>query len=874
MERSDGKRIPLGVLNGLLGALFVWALCYLVPATGQLASIVFRPATTLATPFVTDWPDAVIQFRIRDLREHASPPLERGDRLVSVDGQPHRNSWELVRRVAALGPDGSMQVVVARKSGGGVEEQLASTIALRSVAEGPNPVAARVLSAILGLFMPWLCFVIGFWVAGVRPRDPVAWLVLFMLLGFAQLAGVQDYASALWPDALRLPSAVYVAFFRFTWPIWFALFAVHFAGRLDAERRHGWIKWVILGPVAVFAAVGVFGAIAENLEMRGAVPAVRAMGTTGPVGQIVSMLSVTMFFVVMGWKSGVANGADVRRRLSLLLWGGCVALLPLLVLILVDRLAGRPLDTLPVGVIFASLIVVAVFPLTLAYVILVHRAMDVRVAIRQGLRYAVTRGAIRVVVTLVMAGVVWNAWNLVNDPTANRPRKLQAIAFGMAAAVLVPRFAGRAFNWTDRRFFRESYDVERVLTELSDEVRTIAETGPLLDTVLDRIGTTLHVDRLAVFLHEGDRFVPSRSRGFHPEPSVWFNAASEEVAGLRESGKPRRLRHDDPESPLRRGSLGDDFRARLNEVEAELILPLNGKKNLLGVITLGPKKSEEPYSISDAKLLGSVASQTGLALENSMLMATIVSEIAKREWIGREIDIARGVQERLFPQRLPTVAGVDCAGFCRPAQGIGGDYYDFLALSDGRLGIALGDVAGKGIPAALLMASLQASLRGQRLSGPADLGQLMTNLNFLIHEASPDNRYATFFYGEFDPATRRLDYVNAGHNAPMIFRAAGGIDRLAATGPVVGLVEAGRFEQRAVTIAPGDVLLVYSDGISESMNAADEEWGETRLAEAAGAAIPCSAAKLIDRLMSAADTFVAGATQHDDMTIVVVSVSA
>src|SRR6185436_16857813 len=167
----------------------------------------------------------------------------------------------------------------------------------------------------------------------------------------------------------------------------------------------------------------------------------------------------------------------------------------------------------------------------------------------------------------------------------------------------------------------------------------------------------------------------------------------------------------------------------------------------------------------------------------SRLMATIVSEIAKREWIGREIDIARGVQQRLFPQKLPQLPGVDCAGACRPAQGVGGDYYDFLAMPGGRLGIALGDVAGKGIPAALLMASLQASLRGKRLSGPADLAQLMTNLNFLIHEASPDNRYATFFYGELDPATRRLEYVNAGHNAPMLFRAGGPLERLPATGP-------------------------------------------------------------------------------------------
>jgi sigma-B regulation protein RsbU (phosphoserine phosphatase) len=172
------------------------------------------------------------------------------------------------------------------------------------------------------------------------------------------------------------------------------------------------------------------------------------------------------------------------------------------------------------------------------------------------------------------------------------------------------------------------------------------------------------------------------------------------------------------------------------------------------------------------------------------------------------------------------------------------------------------------------MASLQASLRGQRLSGPADLAQLMTNLNFLIHEASPENRYATFFYGELDPKTRRLDYVNAGHNAPMILRAGGAIDRLRATGPVVGLIEGGRFVQESVSLFPGDVLLVYSDGISEAMNAADEEWGEDQLAAAATAAVPCRAQELIDKLFVAADGFAAGAVQHDDMTVVVVSMNA
>jgi sigma-B regulation protein RsbU (phosphoserine phosphatase) len=873
MDQPAGKRIPLGVLYGFLALLFAWSVAYTLPTSRDIFDIVFRPTTVVSTPFLTTWPEGKISFTSRDLAKRSVPPLKRDDRVVSVDGQPFRTGWVIAQHVAALGTRGTLHVVVSRKAEGGGEQQIASTVSLRSVDELEGSLALRALFALVGLLMSWVCFLVGFWVAFVRPRDPVAWLVLFMLLGF-QVTGVQQQVYDRWPVELRIPGALYATAFNLTWPLTFALFGVHFAERLNWDRRRPWIKWIILAPVALLAACAVVGALGESLDLRALAPSPAALALMQSIGQLFSMAAVTLFFLAVGWKTGVTSSADSRRRLRFLMWGGCAALLPLLILFLAGQALDRRVESFPIWALVTCLSFLPVFPLTLAYVILVDRAMDVRVAVRQGLRYAVTRGAIRVVVALFMAGVVWNAWNLVNDPTANRPRKLQAIAFGMTAALVLPRVAKRAFDWTDRRFFRESYDVERVLTELSEEVRTIAETEPLLDTVLDRIGSTLHVDRLAVFLQEGNRFVPSRSRGFATPPTVQFEVSADAFLKLRESGRPLRVRHDDPESPLRRETISEENRARLAQVDAEIILPLNGKKDLLGIITLGPKKSEEPYSISDAKLLGSVASQTGLALENSRLMETIVSEIAKREWIGREIDIARGVQQRLFPQKLPQIPGVDCAGVCRPAQGVGGDYYDFLALADGRLGIALGDVAGKGIPAALLMASLQASLRGQRLSGPADLAQLMTNLNFLIHEASPENRYATFFYGELDPSTRRLDYVNAGHNAPMLFRGDGGVERLAATGPVVGLVEAGRFEQRSIVLSPGDVLLVYSDGISEAMNGNDQEWGETQLAAAARAALPCDPRALIEKLFVAADAFAGGAMQHDDMTVVAVRMKA
>src|SRR5579863_6718539 len=184
------------------------------------------------------------------------------------------------------------------------------------------------------------------------------------------------------------------------------------------------------------------------------------------------------------------------------------------------------------------------------------------------------------------------------------------------------------------------------------------------------------------------------------------------------------------------------------------------------------------------------AAQTALAQEVARLTTAIGREMAQRERLNRELEIAREVQEHLFPQRLPPVLGLDYCGQCWPAREVGGDYYDFLELSDGRLGIAIGDVSGKGVGAALMMASLEASLRALA-SVVDDPAELMDRVNTLVYQASTANRYATLFYAQYDPATRRLSYVNAGHNPPMVLRNCAGscqVLRLETGGPVIGLL--------------------------------------------------------------------------------------
>jgi sigma-B regulation protein RsbU (phosphoserine phosphatase) len=440
----------------------------------------------------------------------------------------------------------------------------------------------------------------------------------------------------------------------------------------------------------------------------------------------------------------------------------------------------------------------------------------------------------------------------------------------------VRRTGEKVREWLDRRFFRESYNVEQVLTELSDQVRSMMEPSPLLETVVNRIAETLHVRNVTVLLSGSEIYQPAYALGFPGTPRVEFPSSTATVKHLRQSGEPARVYLEDSNSWIySEPEATEEERNKLSELSTELLLPLVVREKLLGFISLGPKRSEEPYSGSDVRLLKSVAAQTGLALENANLMRAIAEEVAQRERLNREVEIAREVQERLFPQKLPEIQGLDYCGHCRPALGVGGDYYDFLALPAGHLGIAIGDVSGKGIAAALMMASLQASLRGEATRAPENLAAVVASINRLVYEASAAHRYATFFYGQYNPETREFPYVNAGHNPPMLFHRSRGewqLSRLEVGGTVVGLLESFPYQQGQATLAPGDVLVAFTDGISESMNIADEEWGEQNLVETIEKNSNMPAAELLQCILRAADTFVAGAKQHDDMTLVVLRV--
>jgi phosphoserine phosphatase RsbU/P len=240
---------------------------------------------------------------------------------------------------------------------------------------------------------------------------------------------------------------------------------------------------------------------------------------------------------------------------------------------------------------------------------------------------------------------------------------------------------------------------------------------------------------------------------------------------------------------------------------------------------------------------------------------------------AHERSIAMQVQSRLFPQQRPASATLDYAGLCVQARQVGGDYFDFLDFGDDLLGLLVGDISGKGIGAALLMANLQANVRSQSAGAPDRLVELLRSVNRLFHANTPDNAYATLFFAVYDGRCRRLRYVNCGHPPALLLRADGTLERLGATAGVIGLFEPWDCTMAECQLHEGDTLAIYSDGVTEALSETGEEFGDERLERALVASRDCSAQAGLDGVLAEVQKF-SGSNQYDDITLIVCTVTS
>ena len=569
------------------------------------------------------------------------------------------------------------------------------------------------------------------------------------------------------------------------------------------------------------------------------------------------------------------------------------------------------------------------FPLSFVYAIIRHKLIPVSFILRRGVRYLfVSQGSLAVEIIAVALAVNLLLWGILTYVATLNIRvvgilsALDAILVWNITSELHRRLIAPAI---DRRFFRQSYNAQQVLSELGQSLRTMTDKRKMTTLATEKIQAALHTENAIIFLLDertGDyictgetwqaedlsRTEQTRNNQFgHADRILRLPRGAYTVARFHESSQPLSMDLDDPKSwahaLLAPKGLWHPVRQResetLQQIRPALMLPISTRDQLHGVISLGPRLGDLPFSREDRHLLMNVALQIAFAIENAQLVERRVEEGR----LQRELLMATEVQQRLFPKCAPEIASLDLCGVCHPARGVAGDYYDFIMLDPARIGIAVADVAGKGMAAALLMSTVQASLRSQARIASGDPTELVATMNQLLFSSTDTSSYATFFYAQFDELTRRICYVNAGHNPPILWRAraaptlreaelrrrisresyavttaveleVGERDTFSLTtgGPVIGLLEDCTYDCETIPLEIGDILVAYTDGITEAFSPSGEEFGEERLRQVIDQNASLSASEISTKVMQAIADWCRETPPHDDQTLVVMKV--
>ncbi len=304
----------------------------------------------------------------------------------------------------------------------------------------------------------------------------------------------------------------------------------------------------------------------------------------------------------------------------------------------------------------------------------------------------------------------------------------------------------------------------------------------------------------------------------------------------------------------------------LQGIRSVLAVPMSvDERHVFGIIYADSPTHQASFTSEHLDILTTLASVASIRVEN----ASLLDERINRERMERELELATEIQQRFQPEGPPTVEGYDFQGISFSCYEIGGDYYDFIPRHDGTMLVALGDVSGKGTSASLLMSSLHAAIHGQ-VAARTPLDQLVTAVNVYLANNTPANRFITLFAAELDPATGQLTFINAGHNPPLIGRADGTLELLASGGLPLGLMDFAEYETGHAQLNSGDVLFIYSDGVSEANNLNEDEFGMDRLQNVISSNVARSASGIRDKVEAALSEFTGTADPNDDITLVIV----
>jgi len=505
------------------------------------------------------------------------------------------------------------------------------------------------------------------------------------------------------------------------------------------------------------------------------------------------------------------------------------------------------LVALPIFYAFLLLI-----PFSICLSILRFRLWDIDPIIYRTLVYGTLTGILALIyfVSVVLLQSLFRTFS-------GQESDLALVASILLIATLFQPLRRRVQSRIDRYFYREKINFHQALTGFSQEIRTIIELPELLHALTKRVMELLHVSHAAVFLHTVDgRFELAKQRHY-PQPTL--TGAPQPEGQWTLPAAPADLPLDRPLS-------------RPEEEQFPLLVPLiappasapapdqNKQPYLVGVLALGPRLADRPYSADDQALLMILGDQAGTAI----YVAQLVTE---KQRVDQELALAWRIQQSFLPPELPAIPGWELTAVLSPARETCGDFYDVMALPDGRYGLLIADVADKGMAAALYMALSRTLLRTYASQHPTrpDLALQAANDRILLDTHS--DQFVTVFYGILDPQSGRLTYSNAGHNPPFLYHADGRWQKLAATGMPLGIFPQMSWQTADVQLEPGAILMLYTDGVTEAQDRQLAEFGEERLLAVLAATQGETAATIQASLLQAVSAFTGSAPRFDDVAI-------
>ncbi len=766
------------------------------------------------------------------------------DRVVSIDGEPVIRGRDVVSRIEKREPGTLVHYVIKSK---GMTRDVILPVTLFGLRD-------FFLTFFINLLGGLAVFCLGCIVYVLKPRLSTSW-VFFVFSFFLGLYMITSFEI--------LSTYVFIHLHYFA-ACFMGITALHlgliFPDRKPFLLRFPEIEYLIYAlPLALAVIYQIyFFTFSESMSSNLGELAYRFLGTTA---RLITFSSAIGLIPLMIYSLYRASSVTARQRARMILFGATIAFLPSTGIMMAFYLfkVAFPWNFLVIFVIF--------FPASIAYSIVRHNLFDADMIIRRTVGY--------VVVTAVVVGTyigVSLGLNVLLGSYQLAQSRAFPILFTIGIILIFNPLRDRLQVLVDRLFFRKEYDYGAIVEKVGGAMTSLLELSPILKRLVQTFTEDMFINSSSVML-----LAPAESE-FHIIFAEGEQKQIVEKVSLKQDEplmeiirreKRELTKYDVLEDPRYREvseSCATDF-ARLN---ASLIVPLIYQNHVIGSLNLGEKKSGKAYNREDLDLLRAIASQGSVAIENARLF----QENLEKQRMEEELNIARDLQMSMLPSVFPRIKGFDVAATSIPAREVGGDFYDFIEMGKDRLGLVVGDVTGKSVSGALVMAASRSVFRilsEERLT----VGEIMIRANWRMKKDIKKGMFVALLYAVLNSNDRVLSFCSAGQTHPMLFSAETSKAVLLETKGdnfPLGILEESDYQETQVVLKPGDRVIFYTDGIVEAMNEKKEIFGFDRLLDVLQNAGPISADELLKDILSQVKHFTGNAPQHDDLTVIAVSV--